>query len=63
MRRLLAVAALILPLVNTGGCSWQGQANRSSQAVDIDPWRNPAIVPANGPGYVDGVPQDMRTKR
>jgi hypothetical protein len=24
---------------------------------------DPIIAPANGPGYVDGTPQDMRTKR
>jgi len=60
MRRLLTVAALLL-LVSAGGCTWQ--ANNASQAVDIDPWCNPVVTPANGSGYVDGAPQDMRTKR
>jgi hypothetical protein len=61
MRRVLTVAALLLLLVYAGGCTWL--ANSASQAVDIDPWSNPVVTPANGPGYVDGAPQDMRTKR
>jgi hypothetical protein len=60
MRRSLAVAALLFLLVSAGGCTWQ--ANRASQAVDFGSLSDPIIAPANGPGYVDGSPQDMRTK-
>ena len=64
MRRGLAVAAVWLSL-GAGGCTaWQ--ANKSSQAVDIDPFAlgtgNPVIQPSNGPGFVDGQPQDLRTR-
>jgi hypothetical protein len=58
MRRVLAVAAVLFSLF-AGGCSgWQ--ATRSSEAVDIDPLRG-NIQPASGPGFMNGLPQDMRT--
>jgi hypothetical protein len=61
MRLSLAVAALVLALAQTG-CADSWQANRSSQAVDFDLWNDPAFSPANGPGYMDGTAQDMRSK-
>jgi hypothetical protein len=63
MFRILAVLALLLPLV--AGCGiWQ--ANRASQAVDVDPLAfgtgGAVFTPANGPGYMNGEPQDMRRR-
>ena len=62
MLRILAALTFLLPFV-AGGCSWQ--ANNASQAVEI----NPAAIgsgqsvfsPANGPGYINGTAQNMRT--
>jgi hypothetical protein len=63
MRRLLA-AALLLALAGAG-CTWQ--ASRGSQAVDVNPFAlgsgEPVFSPAEGPGYSNGVPTDMRTRR
>lgn len=60
MRRLLAVLVICL-----AGCSGF-QANRSSEAVDLDlsaiGTGNPAVAPSNAPGYMDGLPMDMRTR-
>jgi hypothetical protein len=66
MRGLLIAVALLCLLVCAGGCmAWQ--ANKSSQAVDIDPFAigsgEPVFKPSNGPGYINGDAQDMRTKR
>jgi len=56
MRHILAVATVLISLF-AGGCEgWQ--ANRSSEAVDI----GPGIQPANGPGFMNGQPQDLRTR-
>ena len=66
MRYFVAVAVLFLSLTCLEGCTWQWQANKSSEAVDINPFAGPGepvISPSNGPGYMNGVPQDMRTRR
>jgi hypothetical protein len=64
MRHYLA-AALFIAFAGVG-CSFNWQANKASEAVYVDPSAidtgNPVITPANGPGYVDGQNQDMRTK-
>ena len=60
MARTLAILALIItPVVASGcaGCTWQ--ANRASQAVTYTPGEG--LSPADGPGYMNGLPQDMRT--
>jgi hypothetical protein len=64
MRSLLCLLASLVAL--TGGCaSWQ--ANRGSQAVDFDPFAlgsgESALRPSNGPGFINGDAQDMRTRR
>jgi hypothetical protein len=61
MKRYLAIIAILIPLVASGcaGCTWQ--ANNASQAVDYTPGKG--LSPANGSGYMDGVPQDTRTKK
>jgi hypothetical protein len=65
MRRLGAVAALLIFLAGAG-CSWTWQANKSSQAVDVHPLAvgsgDPVFTLSNGPGYMNGDPQDARTK-
>src|SRR5262245_48870282 len=66
MRRLLAAATLLLALfAAAGGCAWQ--ANRGSQAVDINPLAlgsgDPVISPSNAFGYSNGEAMDMRTRR
>jgi hypothetical protein len=65
MRRLLAAATLLLTLADAGGCTWQ--ANRGSQAVDVNPLAlgpgDPVISPSNAPGYSNGEALDMRTRR
>src|SRR5262249_2278086 len=65
MLRPLAVATLVLVLAGACGCTWQ--ANRGSQAVDINPFalgsRDPVISPSNSYGYSNGEALDMRTKR
>jgi hypothetical protein len=64
MLRILAVAALLLPLAGTGCSAWQ--ANSGSQAVDIDPFAvgsgRAVFSPSNEPGYINGDPQDVRSK-
>ena len=60
MRRFWALLLLTL-----AGCSgWQ--PTRGSQAVDVDPWAigagGQAITPSNAPGFINGEPQDMRTR-
>jgi hypothetical protein len=64
MRHALAVAALPFALALAGCAGWQ--ANKGSQAVDINPFAagtgEPVIRPSNGPGFMDGQPQDMRTR-
>jgi hypothetical protein len=62
MRLLSGVAALLLAISQVGCADWTWQANRSSQAVDFDLLRDPALSSANGPGYMDGMAQDMRSK-
>jgi high-affinity K+ transport system ATPase subunit B len=60
MLRILAVVTLLIPLV-TSGCTFQ--ANTASQAVTVNPFAfgsGQVVSPANGYGYVDGVPTDMR---
>jgi hypothetical protein len=64
MRRFLAAAALMLALVGAGGCTWQ--ANSGSQPVEINPFAvgsGNVFNSASGPGYMDGEPLDMRTRR
>jgi hypothetical protein len=65
MFRILAVVLLLLPLTVTG-CSSTWQANRASQAVDINPLAilsgQPVLSPANGPGYINGEALDMRRR-
>jgi hypothetical protein len=62
MFRILAGFILLLLLVP--GCTWQ--ANHASQAVNVDPSAlgsgRAVFSPANGPGYMDGEPQDMRRR-
>ena len=62
MLRILAALTLLLPFV-AGGCTWQ--ANNASQAVDFNPFAlgygQSALSPANGPGYINGTAQNMRS--
>lgn len=64
MFRRSAICLLVLLLFGNG-CTWQ--ANRASQAVDIDPFAigsgEPVVRPSNSYGYIDGQAQDMRSKR
>jgi hypothetical protein len=64
MRRSVIIAALLISPF-AAGCNGL-QANKSSEAVDIDlsaiGTGKPAIRPSNAPGFIDGQPQDMRTK-
>ena len=60
MLRILAVIAILLPFA-VGGCTWQ--ANNASEAVTVNPFAagsGQVISPANGPGYMNGEPMDMR---
>jgi hypothetical protein len=52
----LALLLLALPVVASGcaGCAWLG----AHQGIEYD--TSKGLVPYNGPGYMDGVPQDMR---
>jgi hypothetical protein len=67
MRRLLTAAPFLLSLTGVCGCAgWSGwQANKGSQAVDFDLGAvgsgQSAITPSNAPGYMNGMPQDMRS--
>jgi hypothetical protein len=66
MRSSLVAVALLFLLVGASGClAWQ--ANKSSQAVGIDPFAmgsgESVFKPSNAPGYVNGDAQDMRTRR
>jgi len=60
-RTLAMIALVLMPVVASGcaGCTWQ--ANDASQAVTYTPGEG--LRPANGPGYLDGVPQDLRNNR
>ena len=63
---LLAAATLLLPLfAGAGGCGWQ--ANRGSQAVEVNPLAlgsgDPVISPSNAFGYSNGEALDVRTRR
>ena len=62
MFRIIALWALLL--LFAPGCTWQ--ANHASQAVDVDPFAfgsgQAVFSPANGPGYMSGEAQDMRTR-
>lgn len=58
MPRLLAILLLFVPFIGSVGCTWQ--ANSASQAVTFMPGEG--LSPANGPGYMNGYPQDMRTR-
>jgi len=64
MRRIWTTMALLLPFLGVGGCTWQ--ANSGSEAVKFDPFAlgsgESIFSPANGPGYINGDPQDMRSK-
>jgi hypothetical protein len=58
----VAIALLVLLPVVAGGCiecTWQ--ANSGSQAVTVPPFEG--LRPADGPGYMNGMPQDMRERR
>jgi hypothetical protein len=66
MRDFLAAVALTLSLLGLSGCAdWQ--ANKSSQAVDFNPFAigsgEPVFTPSNDNRYVNGEPLDMRTRR
>jgi hypothetical protein len=65
MRTVLSSAVLVFIVSTVCGCTWQ--ANRSSEAVQIDPGAigsgQSVFAPANGWGYVDGEAMDMRSKR
>ena len=65
MPRLLAAVLLLVLLAGSGGCTWQ--ANRGSQAVDINPGAigsgESVFTPSNSFGNVNGESLDMRTKR
>jgi hypothetical protein len=66
MLRILVAVTLFLPVIGACGCSWNWQANHASEAVNINPFAagsgEPAFTPANSPGYINGEPQDMRSK-
>jgi hypothetical protein len=60
MLRILAVVALLIPLV-ASGCNWQ--ANNASERVTVNPLAlgsGQVVSPANGPGYINGEPIDTR---
>ena len=60
MLRILVVVTLLLLFV-AGGCTWQ--ANNASEAVTINPFdlgSGHVVSPANGPGFMNGEPTDMR---
>jgi hypothetical protein len=64
MRGTWTAVALILSLL--GGCAdWQ--ANKSSQAVDINPFAfgsgDSVFTPSNDNRYMNGDAQDMRSRR
>jgi hypothetical protein len=66
MRGFLAAVALTLVLLGLIGCAdWQ--ANKSSQAVDINPCAigstEPVITPSNDNRYLNGEALDMRSRR
>ena len=61
MLRMSAVLLLFL-----AGCSGVWQANSASQAVDINPAAlgtgNPVFTPSNAPGFINGEPQNLKTR-
>ena len=62
MNRILLILCLTwIPLFSSGcaGCTWQ--ANSGSQAVTFTPGEG--FAPADGPGYMNGEPMDMRGSR
>jgi hypothetical protein len=64
MFRALAIVVCLSLILCAGGCRSTWEANHASEAVTID-WSaigsgQPAITPADGPGYMNGMPQDMR---
>jgi len=62
MKRFLAILMLLFPVVLSGcaGCGPFQPGGSGSQAVDWTP--GGGLQPANGPGYMDGEPMDMRNK-
>ncbi len=65
MRGTWTAIALILSVLGTSGCAdWQ--ANKSSQAVDINPFAigsgESVFTPSNDNRYVNGDAQDMRSR-
>jgi hypothetical protein len=65
MRCFLTMAAFFLGLLGAG-CQETWQANRASQAVNVNPFGvasgEPVFTPSNSPGYINGDSQDMRTR-
>ena len=60
----LVMLILLIPIV-ASGCAGCQPGGSGSQAVDINPFAagsGQVITPANGPGYMDGEPMDMRHK-
>ena len=60
-RPFLLLIFALTPVFASGcaGCTWQ--ANSGSQAVEYTPGQG--LAPANGPGFIDGEPLDMRGNR
>jgi hypothetical protein len=60
----LAMIISVMPLVLCG-CAGCQPGGSGSQAVDVNPFAagtGQVVTPANGPGYMDGEPMDMRHK-
>ncbi|HZZ79272.1 MAG TPA: hypothetical protein VFE62_12190 [Gemmataceae bacterium] len=67
MLRFFTALAVLLPIF-VGGCSAFGwQASSASQGLDINPlnWGTgqSVISPSNAPGFTNGEPLDMRSRR
>jgi hypothetical protein len=67
MLRILGTATLLLSLYGVGGCDTIWQANNASQGVEFNSSKvgtgEPAFTPADTYGFINGEPQDMRSKR
>jgi hypothetical protein len=67
MLRIAVIVSVLLSLIGAGGCSWVWQANNASEGVNIDTSKigsgQSVFTPANDFGFVNGEPQDMRSRR